>query len=42
MNGLIANAPKSTKTEVVLRRHLLWFDGPPARFVIAVVPPQPH
>ena len=42
MNGLMANASNSTKTEVVLRRHWLVFDGPPARFVFSVVPPQPH
>ena len=40
MNELMADASNSTQTEVVLRRHWLWLDGPPARFVIAVVPPQ--
>jgi hypothetical protein len=40
MTRLMAAAPNSNKTEVVLRRHWLAFQGPPERFTTAVVPPR--
>jgi hypothetical protein len=40
MNSFLALVPHTQPREVVLRRHWLGFEGPPARFTIAVAPPS--
>ena len=39
MRNFLALVPHTPPREVVLRRRWLSFDGPPARFTIAVAPP---
>ena len=39
MRRLAAASPASRERKVTLRRHWLGFDGPPAEYTIAVVPP---
>jgi Dolichyl-phosphate-mannose-protein mannosyltransferase len=40
MNSFLALVPHTQPREVVLRRRWLGFEGPPARFTIAVAPPS--
>ena len=40
MNSYLALVPHTPPREVVLRRRWLGFEGPPARFTIAVAPPS--